>query len=298
MSELRADELDSVEEKLSFFFPSPLYDTEKITEMLSKKEVVIDKAEIHSYLESALRTESPVEVEIDDNPNVFFSRFCDIIPQNVDPEKPYKVNSYLDAHEYLLVLPVESGMGNFWVRRSKRVVLRIFTPQYAVELGVYFEGAVDLTEGHYALRMSFPEIGRIVHDSREFRAQVHSKAHTPVVLIYPKSGKAIEGRLHDVSLHGAGIRVSRAVSKKLAVANSLSLEIYNNNECVLKVDAFVRHLSKRRTLRNVVFILGVEFGLITTALELEIEALVAQVQRYHLQEVAERSETGGVTLVE
>lgn len=256
--------------------------------MLSEKKVVVDEEEIYSYIESALRMESPIEVVIDDNPKVFFSRFCDFIPQDSKAGQAYKANSYLDTRDHLFVLPVESGLGNYWIRKSAHVILRIFTPQYAVELNVRFEEVVDLSEGNVALRMSYPTSGTIIHGSREFRAQVPSSAEIPVFFVQQGSEEIVEGQLYDVSLRGAGIRINRAVSKKLSIEGPLRLRVYNNDQCILKVNAFVRHLSKRRTLRELVFISGVEFGLVTTDVEADIEALVAQVQRYHLQEVAGR----------
>lgn len=259
--------------------------------MLPEKEIVVDEDQIHSYIADALRMESPIEVVIDDNPKVFFSRFCDFVPPDFEARGVYKANSYLDSRDHLFVLPVESGMGNYWIRKSARVILRIFTAEYAIELPVRFEGVVDLSEGNVALRMTFPKMGTIIYGSREFRAQVPSGVKIPVSFVQQGSQEVVEAQLYDMSLRGAAIRVSRAVSKTISVAEPLRMKVYNNlGECVLEVNAFVRHLSKRRSLREVLFISGVEFGVVMVDTEKDIESLVAQVQRYHLQEVAERSE--------
>lgn len=267
--------------------------------MLTEKEVIVDEREIYSYIEDALRMESPIEVIVDDNPKVFFSRFCDFVPPDMEGRIAYKANSYLDSRDHLFVLPVESGMGNYWIRKSARVILRIFTPQHAVELSVRFEEVVDLSEGNVALRMSFPKIGTIIHGSREFRAQVPSSIEIPVSFVQQGSKEVVHAWLYDVSLRGAGLRLSRAVSKTISIEEPLRLKVYNDGgKCILEVNVFVRHLSKRRTLREVLFISGVEFGIVMTDTETDIELLVAQVQRYHLKEVAERSEKSGVNLID
>jgi len=284
--------------RLQLFFPGEVYTAESVADMMEEGDVFINLPTTLQYLQSALLDKKIIEVEINTNPRVFFTRVTDFPPEpdNNEERIAYKPNSYLENLAYMVVLPVEPGVGNHILRNSQFIKLRIFTALFSVELGTTFQEIVYLDKVPL-LRLDFPAIGRIVRGAREYRAKVPAEMDLKI-LIMPKRERAqIECDVNDVSNSGISFVVSREAYKSLKIDDYLTLRIYLDRKLLVSVDGHLRHMTKMRTGSTMQFICGVQLDLESRRIATAIESLVARVQRAHLQEISQIHEKTGVHVI-
>ncbi len=305
-SEQKKAFLQNILSKLSLFFPnqSPVYTLQSLEDGLDAREVLIKGEDMLPYLQTAFFDDKIVEVELDGIPRVYFSRVHDHIPdleeveedgEIVLKEPEYKSGDYLKEMTRLILLPLEPGMGNMHIRNSQKVLLRLFTNKYAVELGTYCEEMI-LVKELPVLRLSYPVTARLVPGIRAFRAKVPSTLNLLIIVFGKKRTADMYCKAVEVSADGMSFLIQKKEQELFRIGESRSLQFVLDDILYVKVTGIVRHVSKIRGKGGTEFRCGVQFELTTRAMAASVETLVATIQRTHLQELTLKSEKLGIDL--
>ena len=296
---------NNIKQQLHLFFPGQTFPDEEIEDGLEGGDILTERGKILPLLQTALLDEKVLEVELDGNPRVSFSRLRDDPPDQPEDEDgvdtvvdvpEYNQGDYLKAMNYLITLPLEPGLGSMHLRYSRFIVLRMFTNTYAVELGCTYEETTKVGELP-VLKLSFPKLARIVRNAREFRAKVPDVMNFFVVIHVNENLPALTTRPVDISIRGMSFSVTKDEQKLFLMDTVHSFKLYINEEIVMTLDGTVRHLSKVRKKSGIEYVCGVEFDLITPKLATVVEATVASVQRTHIKDLAEKSDASGINLI-
>lgn len=282
--------------RLQLFFPGEVYTPESVADLMEEGEIFVELSTTLKYLQSALLDEKIIEVEMDTNPRIFFTRITDCPPENEEEKTSYKPNSYIENLAYLVMLPVEPGIGNRILRQSQYITLRIFTALYAVELGTTFQEIVNI-DNVPMLRLDFPSVGRIVRGAREYRAKVPEDMDLQMIILPKRKRSQIECKVNDVSNSGTSFIVSREAYKSLKLDDLLTVRIYFEKKLLVTVDGRLRHMTKMRAGSTMQFLCGLQLDLESRRVATAVESLVARVQRAHLQEISNIHEKTGVEVI-
>ncbi len=296
---------ERVQKRLSLFFPEMVYTRESVDEALEVGDIFYKSTDVLPFLQSALFDEKVVEVELDGMSRVYFSRIYDdvpdLIPTEVDgetvmTEPNYKPGTYLKNMTHVISLPVEPGIGNLNIRNTRRILLRLFTTTYAVELGTSFQ---DITEvrGLPVLRLAFPIIGRLVRGAREFRAKVPEKLDMKVLVVGKRKQDSLTTRIVDISVSGMSFSIKKTQQEFFKIDQIRTFEFIIDGMMVARLNGNIRHVSKIRGKKGTEYICGAKFDLVTRSLASKIEGIVATVQRAHLKELYDKSVASGLDLI-
>ncbi len=296
---------ESVQKKLSVFFPDMVYTRESVEESLQTGDIFYKSIDILPYLQTALFDEKIVEVELDGMSRVYFSRvhddLPDLVPTEVDGETvlmepKYHQGDYLKRMTHIISLPVEPGIGNLNIRNTQKILLRIFTTTYAVELGTFFQDLAVVRELP-VLRFSFPVIGRLVRGAREFRAKVPVEMDMRVLVVGKRKQDSVTTRIVDISVNGMSFSIKKHQQEFFRLDEVRTFEFIINGMMSARLNGTIRHVSKIRGKKGTEYICGVKFDLITRAVAAKIESIVATVQRAHLKELSDKSMASGLDLI-
>jgi hypothetical protein len=296
---------ESVQKKLSVFFPDMVYTRESVEESLQTGDIFFKSIDILPYLQTALFDEKIVEVELDGMSRVYFSRVHDdrpdLVPTEVDGETvlmepKYHQGDYLKRMTHIISLPVEPGIGNLNIRNTQKILLRIFTTTYAVELGTFFQDLAVVRELP-VLRFSFPVIGRLVRGAREFRAKVPVEMDMRVLVVGKRKQDSVTTRIVDISVNGMSFSIKKHQQEFFRLDEVRTFEFIINGMMSARLNGTIRHVSKIRGKKGTEYICGVKFDLITRAVAAKIESIVATVQRAHLKELSDKSTASGLDLI-
>jgi PilZ domain len=296
---------ERVQKRLSMFFPDMIYTRESVEESLELGDIFYKATDVLPYLQSALFDEKVVEVELDGMSRVYFSRIYDDVPDLVPTEvegevvmtEPnYKAGSYLKNMTHIISLPLEPGIGNLNIRSTRRILLRMFTTSYAVELGTSFQDITEVRELP-VLRLAFPIVGRIVRGAREFRAKVPEKLDMKVLVVGKRKQDSVTARIVDISVSGMSFSIKKNQQEFFKVDENRTLEFIIDGMMVVRLSGNIRHVSKIRGKKGTEYVCGVKFDLVTRALAAKIEGIVASVQRAHLKELYDKSVASGLDLI-
>lgn len=290
--------------QLRMFFPDTVFTGDEITNGIQNDEIIVAPDKMLRYLQSALLDEKIVEIKLDNAPKTYFARLHDHPPSpdelELETEEiedvPYTKGDYLHKLNHLISLPLEPGMGNPTLRRSGTIILRVLTNNYIIEFGTFYESIVYVDEVPM-LQLSFPSIGRIIKENREFRAQVPENLSLTVTVQKSKSRPKFSCLVNNVSPTGIGFSVERDQYKLLKVDDVIVTEIYLEKELLLTVTGAIQHLHKMRKGKTIQYICGMHLRLESLANTSIIEALVAKVQRAHLQDITHKSDRYGVQII-
>ncbi len=175
-------------------------------------------------------------------------------------------------------------------------MLRFFTSAYAVELGTYYQEQ-DHVEALPVLRLDYPVIGRVVRGSREYRAKVPIDMNMELVVIGKRKKQTFTTRIVNISVSCFAFSIEKKQQHDFIEGESRSMEIFIDDNSVLKLKANVRHVSKIRGKKGTEFLCGVQADLVTRAVAARLEEIVALVQRAHLRELAQISQESGITML-
>ena len=292
---------EDIKRKLHHFFPGEKYSPERLAEDLATGDLLNSKEAILPYLQTALLDEKVIEVQLDGMPMVYFSRLKDDISADEEaegdgPQPELTEGRYLTAMHHLITLPLEPGLGNLHLRYSRAIILRMFTNNFAVEMATTFEDLVTVDDIP-VLRLSFPELARIAHNVREFRAKVPDSLHFIVALTAEDDSLELEAVPVNISIRGMAFAASKKEQRLFKVNSLYSLKFFIDDELLLRIDGTVRHLSRLRKRSGIEYICGLEFEPQTKTQAAVIESIVAMVQRAHLKELSEKSYASGVKLI-
>ncbi len=299
------DVVQRVQRRLNTFFPEEIFTAAMLEEALDNGDIFFQPLAMLPYLQTVLMDEKILEVELDGLTRVYFSRLYDDLPplQEIDEqgsttviEPDYTPGEYLKRMSHLICLPLEPGIGNLFIRHSKRVLIRFFTTTYAVEIGTFFQ---ELTEvrGLPVLRLAYPAIGRIVRGAREFRAKVPESLKLIVLIMGKRKHGTIRTKVVDISASGMAFAITKEQQELFRMDETRTLEFVHQDMMLVRLNGKVRHLSKVRGKKGTEFICGIQFDLATRAIAAKIESIVAMVQRAHLKELSDMSEESGLKLI-
>ena len=300
--------IDEVKKQLEYYFPDHSLPASAIESGLAKGEILAEKEKILPFLQTALFDEKVLEVELDSIPQVYFSRLKDHIPDLIEtaeddsgdsplPEQPlYNQGDYLTSMNHIVTLPLEPGLGNLHLRQSRFIVLRMFINTFAVELATTFEELTKVGDLP-VLSLSFPALARIVHNAREFRAKVPENFDFMVSIEFDDDLPELDTSPVDISNKGMAFAVSKQEQKMFRIGAQHPLKLYVNDELQAVINGKVKHLSRVRKKSGIEYVCGVEFDLATRTFAAVVESLVASVQRAHLKELADKSDTSGINLI-
>ena len=298
--------LEPVQRRMALFFTEEIYTLNMLEEDVESGDVFYKPTEILPYLQTALMDEKILEVEFDGLTRVYFSRVHDHLPEleeqedeegkTVLAEPEYNQGDYLKLMTHVITLPLEPGIGNLFIRHSKKVLIRLFTTTYAVELGTFFQELTTIRDLP-VLRLDFPVIGRIVRGAREFRAKVPSTMKLLVMVMGKRRHKTLTTRVVDISASGMALAITKEQQELFKLEENRTVEILLDDLMLVRINGSVRHISKIRGKKGTEFLCGIQFDLVTRAVAAKVESIVAQVQRAHLKEISDMSEESGLDLI-
>lgn len=297
--------LDRIKKRLELFFPDTAYSTEIVRSGVESGDFFSKSSKFLPFLQTALFDEKIVEVEINGLTRVYFGRIIDDLPDLVEEEvdgesvltePDYTPGDYLKRMTHIISLPIEPGIGNLYIRYSKKIILRIFTSTYAVEFGTLFDELTSV-RGLPVLRLAFPSIGRIVRGAREFRAKVPQKMELELTVAGKRKQPPLKTRITDISASGMSFSLEKHEQTLFQIDEVRSFDISLDGEFIVTIKGNIRHMSKIRKKQSIEYICGAQFDLATRALAAKIESLVATVQRAHLKEISDISDESGIDLI-
>jgi len=294
--------IDDIEKQLHLFFPGQSFTTPAIEAGVKKGHILIEKGKILPFLQTALFDDKVLEVELDGKGLVYFSRlkddYSDFIEDEEDPASTdeYNQGDYLTALSHIVTLPLEPGLGSLHLRHSLFIVLRMFTRDFAVEMATTFEELSKVGDLP-VLRLSFPSMARIIHNGRQFRAKVPESLDFVVSIELAEDLPELETTAIDISIKGMAFSVSKDEQKMFCPGAKHALKLFINDELLVLISGTVKHLSRVRKRTGIEYICGMEFDLTTQTLAAVVESIVASVQRAHLKDLAEKSDTCGINLI-
>lgn len=298
--------LQNILNKLVLFFPDrSAYTLKSVEEGLEERDILVQGKDTLPYIQTAFFDDKIVEVELNGIPRVYFSRIHDDTPELEEVEEDgelilkepdYKSGDYLKKMTHLISLPLEPGMGNIHIRNSQKVLLRLFTSKYAVELGTFCE-EMTLVRELPVLRLSYPAIGRLVPGLRAFRVKVPATFNLLVLVSGKMKLPEMRCKAVEISADGMSFLIQKKEQQLFTMGEARVLQFVLDDLVYTRVTAIVRHVSKIRGKGGTEFRCGVEFKLTTRALAASIETLVATIQRNHLQELTLKSEEFGIDLI-
>ncbi len=296
--------IDDIKKQLHQFYPGQAFSDSEVETGLENGDILTQKEQILPFLQTALFDDKVLEVELDSMPRIYFSRLKDDFSEYIDEEEDtefqdeqdYQQGEYLTLMSHIVILPIEPGLGNLHLRYSRCIILRMFTNTYAVELAATFEELITVG-GLPVIRLSFPTLARKVHNAREFRAKVPESLDFVVSVGIEEELPALAMTPVDIGIKGMAFAASKAEQKLFIPGTTHSLKLYVKDELLAVLNGTVRHLSKVRKKGGIEYICGIEFDLETRTLATVIESTVASVQRAHLKELAEKSNTSGIDLI-
>jgi c-di-GMP-binding flagellar brake protein YcgR len=290
--------------RLNIFFPEEIFTAAMIEEALEDGDIFYKPTDMLPYLQTILMDEKILEVELDGLTRVYFSRLYDDLPPlpeedssgATEPTPDYAPGDYLKQMSHLILLPLEPGIGNLFVRHSQRVLIRFFTTTYAVELGTIFQDLADV-RGLPVLRLAFPAIGRLVRGAREFRAKVPETMKLIVLVMGKRKHGTVRTRVVDMSASGMAFSIAKEQQDLFRIDETRTIEFVHDDMMLVRLNAKVRHISKVRGKKGTEFICGIQFDLATRAIAAKIESIVAMVQRAHLKELSDLSAESGMKFI-
>ncbi len=296
---------NDIKRKLQHFFPGTRFSVKTVEEDLANGLILAGREPLLPYLQTALLDEKVIEVELDGMPMVYFSRLKDDISnpsegeldgETVETQQKNEEGQYLMAMSHIVTLPLEPGLGNLHLRSSRGIILRMFTNTFAVEMATTFEDLATVQEIP-VLRLSFPELARIVHNAREFRAKVPDSLNFVVSIAAEDDSLELESRPVNVSIRGLSFSVNKKEQKLFRINTMYSLKLFIEDELLVRISGSIKHLSKIRKRSGIEYICGIEFDFQTKTQTAVIESIVAMVQRAHLKALAEKSHATGIRLI-
>lgn len=297
---------EEIRKQLRHYYPGETFPKDELEAALQHGDIIMQKEKILPYVQTALFDDKVIEVELDGRPKVYFSRLKDELPDLVEDEvdgrvvyvqPDYEPGEYLREMTHILTLPLEPGLGNLDLRYSNFIVIRMFTSNFAVEMGTKFEDLAKVQEIP-VLRLSFPSFARIVRQSREYRAKIPESLNFEIAI--ETGGDETEDLVAvpvDISVKGMSFAVSKERQRTFRINESYSFKLYMDDELRASLGGTVKHLSRIRKKSGIEYVCGVEFDLASRTIAAVIESLVATVQRAHLKELAEKSQERGIDLI-
>jgi hypothetical protein len=296
---------EEIKKQLHHFFPGEIFADEDLETAIDKGDIVTDKEKILPFLQTALFDEKVLEVELDGMPRVYFSRLKDDLPDLIEDEidgdivlsqPDYEPGEYLTEMSHIVTLPLEPGLGNLHLRHSKFIVVRMFTSTFAVEMGTNFIELAKVQDIP-VLHLAFPVLARIIRNAREFRAKVSESLNFVMAIETGEESSDLVTNPVDISVKGMSFAVSKEHQKMFKINEPYSFKLYMDDELRASLGGIVKHLSRIRKKGGIEYVCGIEFDLQTRTMAAVIESIVATVQRAHLKELAEKSESTGIDLI-
>lgn len=298
------DIIERTQKRLELFFKDQVFSPEFVAEGLESSDIFTKPSVILPFVQTALLDEKVIEVEMDGMTRIYFSRVYDnpVFIENEEDKNAepiispdYKPGDYLQNLSYVIILPIEPGIGNLHIRHSKSIVLRQFMTSYAVELGCFFQEMA--TVGNLpVLRLGFPVIGRIVRGAREYRAKVPVKHNLQIMIIGKRKQATMTTKVVDISAKGCSFSIKKEEQSLFAPDEVRTFEFIHEGMLIVRLTGKIRHVSKIRGKKGTEFICGLQFDLVTRAVAAQVEGIVATVQRAHLKELSDLSEESGLSL--
>lgn len=297
---------DNVKQQLQSFFPQENFSQKEIDEDLEQGEILVRRRDILPYLQTALIDDKVVEIELVGDPQTYFTRLKDDLPDLVEEEqkdgsitlaepKNYKQGDYLLNKSHLVTLPVEPGLGNFHLRYSQNLILRMFTNTFAIEMGTSFESLLKVRELP-VLRLKFPALARIVRGAREFRAKVPEEMNF-IATFELEDDKEISTTVINISRKGFAFSLAKEEQSLFAQQQERYCKLFIDDELLAMLKGRVIHRSKIRKQSGIEYLCGVEFDFDTKTSVAVVESIVASVQRAHLKSLADKSRESGINLI-
>lgn len=291
-------------ERLNHFFPATPFTIESVKKAIQSRQIIYNPNDFVSYLQTALLDEKLVEVRFDDNDNLFFTKIIDSPHKEDDPTVQtgenetfsYTPGKYITRLTHITSLPLEPGIGNYHIRNSKKVVMRIFTKSFAFEYGTFFR-EVSANKNIPALDFDFPVIGRLLHGEREYRAKVTGDLDLIVKITGKRKQPDIITRVIDISASGMAFTLKKHDMKQFFIKETRAFSITLGDDHIIDVKGKVIHVTSVRKPYGVTYICGVELDLVTRKSVAQIESLVAKVQRAHLKAISGLSLETGFKLI-
>jgi hypothetical protein len=297
---------ERIQRLLVEFFHQERCTSDDLQEAVRVRDLFYNPVDVLPFLQSALLDNKVLEVEIDGLTRVYFTRLYDDLPpleemveeedEVIAAEAEYAPAEYLKEMTYFLSLPLEPAKGNIAVRNAQKVIFRLFTASYTVELGTSFDRLADV-RGERVLRFNFPVIGRVVRGFREFRAKVPKEMSLRANIKGLKNNEIIGAVVADISAKDIGIKITNEQQQLVKEDEIRPIEILFEGKVLVEVNVKVRHIKKIRGKAGSDYVCDLQFDLATGALARKVEVVVAQVQRAHLKKFSELSEESGLDLI-
>lgn len=305
-----AVDFEVILERLNYFFTDSQFTIESVQKDLQNRRVVSSPKDFITYLQTALLDEKLVEVRFNDSENLYFTKIIDSPQDDSSPEddnsstpavgKSATISNqsarYISNLTHITTLPLEPGMGNYHIRNSQKVIMRIFTKSFAFEFGTYYRG-ISSSDSVPALDFDFPVIGRLLLGKREYRAKVTSGIDLRVTVTGKRKQPDLHTQVIDISASGMAILLGRRDANHFFKGEYRKFSITEGDKPFMDVNGKVIHVTAVRKHYGVTYICGIQLDLVTRDSIAKVESLVAKVQRIHLQSISGLSRETGFKLI-
>ncbi len=292
-------------DQLKQFFPHSNYTLDTFEESIETDELSIDMESIANTLKGALLDESIVEVQLQGLETVFFCRILDN-PYDVTKEEgessqnvknpQYEKGSYLDAHECLIITPLEPSMGNYIIASypdsAVQVLLKVIYHGNALECACFFDSKALLGDMP-VLKLTFPFVRKKTPGAREFRAKVPASMKFQVTVERPRQSPIYTSPL-NISLKGMSLLDPMGRRTNVKAGETVLCDLQIPQEDPVLVEASVMHVTRLRNLSGLQHCFGVQFMFTKPATKAAVEKIVSLVQRRHLRELSEIEDKYGI----
>lgn len=165
-------------------------------------------ADIHSILESNERIETPAQIQQVVDAAIARKAFLDIQLNQQDEHfasqllAPGDEGATEEGHK-LLVSPLEPGLGNFRIRKSRQVTLKFQLDHFYLLAKVRFKNVARLKGGNQGIGLSYPGILN-VQTQRTKKRYLPPESSTCALRARRKDGATVNGVLLDIHSDGLG----------------------------------------------------------------------------------------------
>ncbi|ABK44888.1 hypothetical protein Mmc1_2388 [Magnetococcus marinus MC-1] len=271
---------------------------------LEPSEVVDQPRRIEALIKQAFMSEEHVEIQVNDQPRIFFSQFMDYLPPVVGDEPPqqgetgaqdeadlfatdgpYEPLSYLDKHARLLIGPLEPEVGNEQLQASREVRLLFFENRKSFTATVCYRALQTQPEGPVYV-LDFPQQLLVQRMRRHFRARVEYGVAATLNVSAEKGRKISKVELVNLSVGGLAWSNAKLIDS-FEVGTRLKMDLQVDKLPAITVWGTVRNRGMEKIPRRGGKsinqpVVGMAFELEDNLLVQKVEQAAALVQREYL----------------
>lgn len=201
---------------------------------------ITQPATIQALLQTALLDEENVELELDEDPEIYYGFLLDPPAADGAPPSP---GAYLASHERILISPVEPATGNIRLQKARKIRLRFHEGTAALQGLTSFIGLFS-GQGVRAFQLAFPDKLVRYRSRRTLRAKVTEGVGLKV-RIKRQGVDLFEAEVADISVRGLSFYYPEE-AEPLPEGKKISLELNSADVGLIPLGGSIRYHARAR----------------------------------------------------